>query len=151
MSRSSATDNRPPRKAIPVSVKQAVVERQHGICTCGCGRTVEVKKHLLTTRYDHQPALEFRAVNEARTDYTPPQLDPDHIIARCVASDRKKTSGKLHTSVGSDAHMAGKIRTIRGENKQKQKRPWPKGRKMGERYVSNTKQLDEDYIDPRLT
>jgi hypothetical protein len=116
--------DRPKRKAIPDRVKRAVVERQRGLCTCGCGRRVEWRKHRKTTRFDHQPAIEFRAVNAAGTDYDPPQLDPDHIIARCVESDRLKTAGKLHTSVGSDAHMAGKIRTLRGENKPKPKRRW---------------------------
>ena len=113
------TEHQPKRKNIPDRIKRLVVERQGGLCGCGCGRKVEWKKHRKTTRFDHFPAIEFRPVNAAGTDYIPPQLDPDHIVARCVESDRLKTSGKPHTSVGSDAHMAGKIRTIRGENKPK--------------------------------
>lgn len=158
MARNSSTEERPKRKAIPVSVKRAVVRRQGGLCTCGCGRFIYSTSHRQTTRFDHQPALEFRAINEGGTDYIPPQLDPDHIIARCLESDREKTSGKLHTSVGSDAHMAGKIRTLRGENKPKPKRvwhsqgfqesqrQWPK-RSMSQRHVSNTKQIHEDLSD----
>lgn len=114
----------PERKAIPVPLKKGIVERQNGICGCGCGQPVQWEKHRATTRFDHQPALEFRRVDDDGLDYDPPQLDPKYIIARCVASDRVKTAGKLHTSVGSDAHMAGKIRTLRGENKPKPKRKW---------------------------
>lgn len=146
--------DRPKRKAIPERIKRQVVRRQGCICGCGCGHAVEWVNHRKTTRFDHQPALEFRAISEDGTDYIPPQLDPEHIIARCLESDRVKTSGKPHTSVGSDAHMAGKIRTLRGENKPKPKRQWhsrgfqerqhpwpPKGsRPMTRRTIQNEEQ-----------
>lgn len=100
---------RPKRKAIPKSVKATVVRRQGKLCICGCGETVSSEPRT-NTHFDHEPALRLRAVNDAGTDYDPPQHSARHIDARCPASHKIKTNGAGATTAGADA---GKIKKER--------------------------------------
>lgn len=59
----------PKRKSIPLSVQVEVLKRMLGL-------------HKLKIDWSHEPALQLRAINDAGTDYAPPQLDPDYIVAR---------------------------------------------------------------------
>lgn len=104
---------RPKRKRIPVAVRKMVCSRQSWLCPCGCGQVVyyETKSN---TEFDHEPALALRDVNEAGTDYVPPQLDPDYIVARCPDSHLIKTSGSGATTAGTDI---GKIKKQRKREK----------------------------------
>lgn len=122
-------NKRPRRKAIPLKVKQAVCERQNWLCLCGCGNNVGTYQHKATTRFDHTPSIFLRVVNDAGTDYVPPQNDPDFIVARCLVSDGRKThGGKRGTTAGSDINAIAKQR--RRERAPKPKRKWP-SRPMG--------------------
>ena len=111
--------DRPKRKAIPASVKNAVLVRQGYRCA-------ECKQTLLggPVDYDHRPALIMRPVNAEGTDYIPPQNDPDHIEAlhprpchlrRSVG--RAPGAEKTATSKGSDVWLAKKFRKLEGCNK----------------------------------
>lgn len=112
--------DRPKRKAIPASVKNAVLVRQGYRCA-------ECKQTLLggPVDYDHRPALIMRPVNAEGTDYIPPQNDPDHIEAlhprpchlrRSVG--RAPGAEKTATSKGSDVWLAKKFRKLeRNRNK----------------------------------
>lgn len=59
----------PKRKAIPLHVKLAVALAALG-----------VKESQID--WSHEPALGLRAINDAGTDYKPPQLDPAFIFIR---------------------------------------------------------------------
>ena len=125
--------NRPKRKAIPKSVKDAVYNRQLGYCL-----------HCRTLlgddiQYDHRPSLIMRKVNASGTDYEPPQNDPDWIEALHLACHLKRTVGRAIgsertvTTKGSDAWLAAKFRRLEGKNKPRKKakiaqrkNPWPK-------------------------
>ena len=98
---------RPRRKAIPATIKVAVLWRQAFMCKCGCGDFVGPG---FPTHYDHEPALRLRAVNRAGTDYIPAQHDPAYIDARCPDSHRVKTHGAGATTAGTDI---GKIKKLR--------------------------------------
>jgi len=108
---------RPRRKAIPKALRQIAKDRQNGVCICGCGSSEGLEA-------DHHPALILRLVNEAGTDYIPPQLDPDYIVMRCYRSHKAKTV--------KDVKAKAKIhRIIRGR---KPKRPMKSsGRKIPSR------------------
>lgn len=114
---------RPKRKAIPKWVKRLVVERQNGVCVCGCGQAVSAEVGT-NTHFDHEPALALRNVNRRRTDYIPPQFSPSHIDARCPGSHKIKTSGSGATTAGTDI---GKIaRERKRDRPPRMKRKWPK-------------------------
>ena len=113
---------RPKRLGTLLSTKRVVVARQGGVCHCGCGKKVEAVKHMKTTRFDHQPALFQRLVNEAGTDYIPPQRDPDFIRASCLEFDSAKTNGTKATTAGSDANINAKQRAR--DKGPKPKRAW---------------------------
>lgn len=106
------SDGRPKRLNIPDRIKRLVVQRQNGLCTCGCGRAVEWKRHVKTTRFDHTPAIFLRPINAAGDDYEPPQLDSDYIVARCLESDeRRRSGGKARaTTAGTDVNAMAKLR-----------------------------------------
>lgn len=55
---------------------------------------------------------------------------PDCLL--CVPCALRKTHGTPATTYGSDIHAIAKVRRLRGENKPKRKRNWPK-RKMQSR------------------
>lgn len=124
---------RPKRKGIPVATKKLVVDRQGGICLCGCGRAVEWKNHRATTRFDHFPALNLRPLNGDGTDYEPAQLDHRYIDARCLDSDERRRSGgpARATTAGTDVNAMAKQR--KRDRKPKMKRAWAKGRKLQSR------------------
>lgn len=118
--------DRPKRKAIPVRVKRAVVERQSHLCACGCCYSVSENPNA-DTQFDHEPCLALREVAPDGKDYIPAQLDPAHIFAKRTACHRAKTSHPRgpHTSIDSDQHAIAKVRRLRGENKPKTNRTWP--------------------------
>lgn len=112
--------SRPKRKAIPVRVKRAVVERQGGICKCGCGQPVSWKPKT-NTHFDHEPALRLRELNNG--DYIPGQHSMAHIDAICPESHHAKTHGTGATTAGTDT---GKIKKERKRARPpKPKRTWP--------------------------
>lgn len=115
------TNDRPKRKAIPVSVKRAVVARQGGLCVCGCGQPVSWKPKS-STHFDHEPALRLRNINADGTDYDPPQHDARHIDVRCPESHHAKTHGTGSTVAGTDT---GKIKKERKRAKPKREYRWP--------------------------
>lgn len=129
--------DRPKRRAIPVAVKRAILERQGAECICGCGQPVSWQTKS-DTHFDHEPALRLRAINADGTDYIPAQHDPRYIDARCPESHHAKTHGTGASTAGSDV---GKIKKERKRNRApKRKRkippranPWAKGRKMQSR------------------
>lgn len=94
--------DRPPRRAIPVSVKRAVVARQKGICPCGCGQEVSERPRTNTV-FDHVPPLRQRTVNAAGTDYEPPQHSAEHIDAVCRAESDVRTFRGRGAAGRSDA------------------------------------------------
>lgn len=106
------TRPRPPRKNIPVAVKRAVVKRQGGICTCGCGQTVS-EKPKTNTHFDHRPPLRLRNINAAGDDYDPPQHSEDHIDAICPAEHHRRTHGTGATTAGTDIGFIKKERKRR--------------------------------------
>jgi 5-methylcytosine-specific restriction endonuclease McrA len=114
---------RPARKAIPRSVKDAVLKRQGDQCA-ECG---DLFKGGDKIEYDHRPAIIMRAVNVEGTDYHPPQNDPDHIEALHKLCHLKRTVGRIPgaektiTVKGSDAWLAAKFRKLEGKNKPKLK------------------------------
>lgn len=112
---------RPKRKNIPDRIKRVVVERQGGLCLCGCWRPVHWRKHKTTTRFDHTPGIFLRTVNAAGTDYVPPQLYPDYIVARCVESDENLRSGGK-----SRATTAGRQTNANAKQRKREKPPEPK-------------------------
>lgn len=133
--------DRPKRRGIPDRVKKEVVARQGGICLCGCNRDVEWKAHKLTTRFDHTPAIFLRPINDAGTDYEPPQLDPRYIVARCIESDEARRSGgkARATTAGRETNAVAKQRKrdkppkpkrARGSRPFKGRSQWPTGRKI---------------------
>lgn len=92
------------RKAIPLSVQIVVYQRTVRELM---GLPPETKLHV-----DHNPALGLREWIEEKQDFDPPQLDPDHLFIKGEAAHREKTSGKPHTSYGSDVHAIAKVRRI---------------------------------------
>lgn len=135
---------RPARLHIPVAVLRDAARRQGGFCLCGC-RTpcwVDAKQTKSLVEWDHDPALRRRDVNEAGTDYIPPQLDPAYIVGRCEASHLVKTSGSGATTAGTDIGAIKKERkrqkAMAGATKKKQK--WGKGRKLCNRKFENQRE-----------
>ena len=110
--------DRPKRKAIPDRVKSLVLVRQGYRCA-------ECKQTLLggPVQFDHRPAIIMRMVNVDRTDYHPPQLDPEHIDGLHQKCHLKRTVGrapdaeKTVTTKGSDVWLAKKFRKLEGCNK----------------------------------
>lgn len=104
--------DRPKRKAIPDKVKLEVVLQQDGRCPF----CEERLGPLTGLNFDHRPAIINRDVNEAGTDYVPPQLDPGHIQAVHVDCHKQRTFGpggeKRITTAGSDTHIRDKTRYL---------------------------------------
>ncbi|WP_053220918.1 hypothetical protein [Methylobacterium indicum] len=82
--------DRPKRKSIPDRVKLEVVLAQGGTCT-HCSKPLG---KLSGVRFDHRPPIALRRVNEAGTDYDPPQLDPGHLEALHEACHDERTTGR---------------------------------------------------------
>lgn len=140
----------PQRRTIPIRVKRAVSERQHGTCLCGCDAPIwrDAKRTKVTIGFvwDHEPALKLRNVVEknGELEHEPHQHDAAYITARCARSNRLKTSGAGATTAGTDV---GKIKKERKRSrKPKFKRAWPqgrrlRGRKMRDAWKPRTKQI----------
>lgn len=122
---------RPKRKAIPKSVKIAVLSRQNHHCA-ECKVIFIVGEAI---EYDHRPALWTREVHESGTDYAPPQNDPSYIDGLHKPCHLKRTVGRLPdaektvTTKGSDAWVKAKFQRLERETtKRKAKipsRPFP--------------------------
>lgn len=101
--------SRPKRKAIPVAVKLESVLRLDGKCP-HCSERLGDLKGL---NFDHRPALINRSVNEAGTDYVPPQLDPEFIEPMHIDCHKQRTFGpggeKRITTAGSDIGIRDKV------------------------------------------
>lgn len=137
---------RPPRLHIPIAVKREAARLQGGVCPCGCGTPCwgDAKETKALVEWDHDPALRRRTVNEAWTDYIPPQLDPRYIVGRCEASHDRKTRGSGATTAGTDAGYIKKDRkrekllagALSKPKKQIQGRGFQKGIKLtGQRFA----------------
>lgn len=104
--------DRPKRKAIPDKVKLEVVLQQDGKCPICKERLGDLKG----LNFDHRPAIINREVNEAGTDYIPPQLDPGHLQAVHADCHKSRTFGpggeKRITTAGSDTHIRDKTRDL---------------------------------------
>ncbi len=86
--------DRPKRKSIPDRVKLQAVLRSDGKCP-KCGQRLGT---LEATQFDHRPPLALRRVNEAGTDYDPPQLDPEFLEPLHVDCHAERTTGRRGTS-----------------------------------------------------
>lgn len=96
----------PKRKNIPMGVKL-----EAALLLLGFKPGEEVE-------WDHFPALALRPVNEAGTDYDPPQLDPRHLRPLRPAAHLAKTTGrkgesKFSSSGGGDTSQAAKVKRLR--------------------------------------
>lgn len=84
-----------------------------------------------SVRFDHRPALEARPLNRSKTDFIPPQHDPDAIEAihpdchQWRTTGRKPGAAKTVTTLGSDTHNAAKVRRARKKRSTKWKRKIP--------------------------
>ena len=87
--RRTETAERPKRKAIPTALKLQLLLEQDGRCGCGCGDKMDAMREGI--EYQHMPPLRARAVNEAGTDYIPPQHDPRGLMAFRKPCHRKET------------------------------------------------------------
>lgn len=105
------------RKAIPVTVKLAVVIRQNSCSTDGRGFTVE-EALLGGIEFDHDPALINRDYDTDAGDFIPPQLRPDLIFAKRKGQHQEKTTGRKEgaeqtvTTRGSDVGEATRVEKI---------------------------------------
>ena len=98
-------DTAPPRpKAIPDHVKVEVLLRALGL------KGVKIE-------WSHEPAIGLRAINDAGTDYKPPQLDPDFIYARPKLEHTHITFQNNGTGRGDLTAIAHTKRVIKGEHR----------------------------------
>jgi hypothetical protein len=117
------------RRSISQATKRAVLLRQCPViwvhdepsfdglfaeAACShCGASLVDRK---STRFDHRPPLEARPLNAIESDFEPPQDDPRYIDAVHSSCHDQRTFGrkpgaaKTVTTVGSDAHVAAKVR-----------------------------------------
>ena len=116
-------NERPKRKAIPVSVK---------IEACLLLLGFDDPKAV---QWDHDPAIGLRPVNVAGDDYDPPQLDPRRIFPMLTPDHARKTDGDPAIPLSGDKSRIAKA--VRLERKRladrKAKRTWPKGRRIESR------------------
>lgn len=87
------------RKHIPLRAKLEVALRHLGY-------------RIEQVRWDHDPALELRPMNEDGTDTIPPASDPAYIQLLVPEEHDRKTFGTKATSAGSDIHKIAKHRRI---------------------------------------
>lgn len=121
---------RPKRRAIPKAVKVAVVNRQDGLCRCGCMQPVSAEPRT-GTKFDHRPCLRLRNISEDGLDYDPHQHSERHIDAICREEHDRRTFGTGATTAGTDTGAIKKERK-RGRPP-KPKRRWAKGSKIPSR------------------
>jgi hypothetical protein len=87
---------------------------------------------------DHDPALALRPLNEAGTDFDPPQHDPRYMRWVSTSDHSRKTTGRKGESKlsisGGDQQKIAKVkrlekkfvsRLLRPEKKERPKRKWP--------------------------
>lgn len=132
----------PRRKAVPLSTQVLVLLRMLGMQGC-------------KINWSHEPALGLRAINDAGTDYDPPQLDPNYIVARPKEDHDRITFKNNGTGRGDLTAIAHVKRTARRKTEHdtimiakangeripaRPKRkiasrsdPWPQGRKLQSR------------------
>jgi len=110
---------------LKIKNKIAILTEQ---CKCqGCG----FRLHKGKVRFDHRPPLEQRKLNRAKTDFIPKQHNPLFIDALDIECHQFRTTGrkpgalKTVTTLGSDVHIAAKLRRMLRRGK-KPKRKWPK-------------------------
>lgn len=90
----------PRRKRIPDSVKL-------------CVALLALGKKPSEIDWSHEPALGLRAINEAGTDYDPPQLDPRYLFIRDRAEHDHLTFEDNGTGRGDLTAIAHVKRTVR--------------------------------------
>lgn len=126
----------PRRKAVPATVQVQVLLRMLGLK----GKKIN---------WSHEPALELRAINEAGTDWDPPQHDPDFIFARTKEDHDRLTFKDNGTGRGDLPAIAHSRRVTRKQEEHvrrmqaklgmnpapaaKRKSNWSKGRKLQSR------------------
>lgn len=125
----------PKRKAIPDRIKVCVLEREV--------RRLNGWPPDTRLDYDHDPALQLRAINSAGTDYDPAQLDPDYIYVKRDTDHDRKTFTDNGTGRG-DITTIAKVKRISKEqedfrrrvlakppgHKRERSGRWPQGRKI---------------------
>lgn len=99
----------PPRKAIPLGVKLSVALRALGLKETGID-------------WSHEPALQLRAINEAGTDYDPPQHDPNFLFIRKRAEHDHITFKDNGTGRGDLTAIAHVKRVVRKEREHQERR-----------------------------
>jgi len=102
------------------------IELLIGQCKCaGCGESLRKG----SVHFDHRPPLEQRKINRQKTDFIPPQDNPQFLEAIDVPCHQFRTTGrkpgaeKTVTTLGSDVHVAAKLRRM--SKPKKPTRPWP--------------------------
>ena len=65
-------------------------------------------------QWDHDPPLGLRSINDAGTDYEPPQHDPQYIQPLSAAAHALKTDGD-HVPLSGDKSRISKAKRIRGK------------------------------------
>lgn len=123
----------PKRRAPPKRVKDAVRKRQKGRCGCRtgeCGRPELPPDGKGLVHYQHDPALGVRPINEDRTDWIPPQHDPDYLYAEMAACHHRETNeGRFGAhKIGSDRYEIEKVK--KRERAPRPKAQWGAGRKL---------------------
>ena len=129
------------RRLTERQVLEVLIVNHGAIIPCGICRLALKLEDLKYVERDHHRARHtfpddeegaWEAIENQR--YVHGQRDPNHDCHRI------KTDGSTATTAGSDKHMAAKGRRLRGENKPKRKKEWPKGGKIQSR---NTLTKDE--------
>lgn len=118
------------RPAIPKKILAELLIRQNGKDPTTGARLEPLTRGI---EVDHCPPLQLRAFDPATNDTIPPANSIDHMVVRDKPGHRTKTSGRKHTSHGSDIHAIAKLKRLDGTTGQgKVKRKIP-GRKLQSR------------------
>lgn len=124
--------NAPPvgfRKAIPLSVKLAVVVAQDALCTT----CKEPLRSLANVEFDHVPALQLRLWCEEAKDTIPAANDPAGIEAKHADCHAAKTFGGKATKRGGDVTEIARLRRLTEQQEEFRRRLLAKGESQDER------------------
>lgn len=101
------------RKDIPRWLKEDKHRKAKGLCECGCGKVCASIKGK-DARFNHNPPLALRQINDDETDTIPASNDPHYIEMLTPDCDDKQTNGVKvkHGRAGGDRHAIDKVRRI---------------------------------------
>lgn len=112
------------RPAIPKKVLAELLIRQNGKDPVTGVRLEPLTRGI---EVDHVPPLKLREFDPEIGDTIPPANSIEHLVVRDKPEHRAKTSGRGHTSYGSDIHAIAKLKRLDGTTgTTKRKRAWPK-------------------------